>query len=227
MPAKSAKKVCFFLTPIGEPNSPERRRSDNIQKYILNEVLAGKFKVVRADELPHPGSITHQIIKLLFDADLIVADLTGGNPNVVYELAIRHAFNKLSIHLIDKAERIPFDLKDERTIEFNLQDPPSIEDCKKQLTKFVKAMSREKFEYNSPVFRVLGVAAAAEEEREEFLETMAGQIESIASDVSSIETDLGALSIGGLDDVEKATDLICKDLYDVKLDIRKILDRLK
>ena len=190
-----SKKSCFFVSPIGHSNSPERKRADNIKKYILNGVLAGKFKVVRADELPQPGSITHQVIKLLYDADLVVADLTGMNPNVIYELAVRHSFNKISIHLIDKAEQIPFDLKDERTIVFDLSDPDLINDCKQELAEIVKEINRKKFEYSSPIFRVLGVAAATEEEKEGFLETMADQVNSITSDISSMETDLSMLGV--------------------------------
>jgi len=90
----SAKKVCFFITPIGSANSPERKRADNIQKYILNDVLFKRFSIFRADELPFPGSISHQVIKWLYNADLVIADLTGDNPNVIYELAVRHSFNK-------------------------------------------------------------------------------------------------------------------------------------
>lgn len=217
------KRVCFFVSPIGQSNSPERKRADNIKKYILNDVLAGKFKVVRADELPQPGSITHQVIKLLYAADLVVADLTGLNPNVVYELAIRHSFNKLSIHLIENAEQIPFDLKDERTIVVDLKDPDSVDDCKKELTKIVKETSRKSFKYSSPIFRVLGVAAATAEEKEDFLETMADQISAIATDVSSMETEISMLDV---DDIEKGIGELSKDTYDIKLDIRKILDRL-
>ena len=216
----AAKKVCFFVTPIGHANSPERKRADSIQKYILNEVLAGKYKVVRADELPQPGSITHQVIKMLHHADLVVADLTGVNPNVVYELAIRHAFNKISIHLIDEADKIPFDLKDERTVAFNLSDVASIDDCKQQLAKIIREINRRTFEYSSPIFRVLGVAAATDEERETFLETMADQINSIATDVSSIETDLTMADLSEITELKK-------EVYDIKLDIRKILERLK
>jgi hypothetical protein len=219
-----SKKVCFFVTPIGQSNSPERKRADNIKRYILNEVLAGRFKVVRADELPQPGSITHQVIKLLYAADLVVADLTGTNPNVVYELAVRHAFNKISIHLIDKAGQIPFDLKDERTIVFDLADPDSINDCKQELVRIIKEMSKKKFEYSSPIFRVLGVAAATEEEKEGFLENIADQINSIATDISSIETDISTM---GVDDLEKSINEVSRDTHDIKLDIRKILDRLK
>ena len=219
-----AKKVCFFVSPIGHANCAERKRADQIKRHVLNEVMAGKYKVVRADELPQPGSITHQVIKLLHEADLVVADLTGANPNVVYELAIRHSFNKISIHLIKKGEKIPFDLRDERTIDFDLADPDSVDDCKQQLTKVLKEMNRKKFQYSSPIFRVLGVAAATDEEREAFLETMADQIDSIATDVSSMESSLGTTD---MDDIEKELRTLGKDSYDMKLDIRKILDRLK
>jgi hypothetical protein len=220
----SARKVCFFVTPIGHSNSPERKRADNIKRYILNEVFAGKFKVIRADELPQPGSITHQVIKMLYDADLVVADLTGANPNVVYELAVRHSFNKISIHLIDKAEQIPFDLKDERTVVFDLSDPDSLNECKQEIAKIIKEMSRKKFEYSSPIFRVLGVAAATNEEREAFLETMADQINSIATDVSSMES---SISLADFDAIEERVGVLSKDAYDMKLDIRRILDRLE
>lgn len=214
-----SKKVCFFVTPIGHSNSPERKRADNIKRYILNDVLSRKFKVVRADELPQPGSISHQVIKMLYFADLVIADLTGSNPNVVYELAVRHAFNKISIHLINKAEQIPFDLKDERTIVFDLADPDSVNDCKLELTKVVKEMEKRKFEYSSPVFRVLGVAAATPEEKEGFLEKMADQIDTIASDVSGLETTLMMSDLDDIGDINSA-------IGDLKADVKKILERL-
>nr|AWM02844.1 hypothetical protein CIT40_24320 [Bradyrhizobium amphicarpaeae] len=186
--------------------------------------MAGKYKVLRADELPNPGSISHQIIKWLYDADLVVADLTGANPNVVYELAIRHSFNKTSIHLINQAETIPFDLKDERTIIFNIEDLDSIDGCKKELIKNIREINRKGFKYSSPVFRVLGVEAATAQEREEFLETMVDKLESIASDVSSIETDVSMID---LSDVEKGMSQLSKELYDIKLDVQKLVDRAK
>jgi len=220
----AATKVCFFITPIGHPNSDARNRADKTQKYILTEVMAGKFKILRADALPQPGSISHQVIKWLHEADLVVADLTGANPNVIYELAIRHSFNKISIHLIDKAETIPFDLKDERTIIFDIEDLDSIDGCKRELAKNIKEIGRKGFTYSSPVFRVLGVEAATQEEREEFLETMADKIESIASDVSSIETDISMID---LSDVERGIDQMAKEIYNIKMDVQKLIDRSK
>jgi hypothetical protein len=204
------KKICFFITPIGKHDSGERKRAEQVQKYILTEVLGSKFKIVRADELPHAGSITHQIIHLLYNADLVVADLTGSNANVAYELAVRHAFNKISIHLIDKADAIPFDLKDERTIAFDLNDLDSISSCKDELNKFVEVILKGKVQYSSPVFRTLGVAAATAEEKEGFLERISDQMESIATDVSTIESTIIMSDIDQIDSIKDAVQSIVK-----------------
>ena len=50
------------------------------------------------------------------DADLVVADLTDHNPNVFYELAIRHALQLPLVQLIDSAQDLPFDIKAMRTV---------------------------------------------------------------------------------------------------------------
>src|ERR1700737_2011762 len=181
MPAeKKAKPICFFVTPIGPPESAVRKRADQIQQYVLNAVLGKRCQITRADEFPHPGSIPHQVFDLVQKADLVVADLTGLNANVVYELAIRHSFNKISIQLVDKAERLPFDLHDERTIEVNLGDLDSIAACKNTIRKVVEAITEGKVQYHSPVFRALAIAATPPGEREKFLDQIADQMESIA-----------------------------------------------
>lgn len=227
------KPICFFITPIGAPESAERRRADQIQRHILTETLGPKFKIVRADGLPHPGSITHQIIELLYKADLVVADLTGSNANVAYELAIRHAFNKVSIHLADKADALPFDLKDERTVVFDLNDIDSIEECKSELQKLVKVIVGGKVPYHSPVFRTLGLIASTAEEREGFLDKMASQIDSIATDVSTLETTLTLSDIDEIDSiketvnsVEKGQAILERLLDDVGRDLRTIISKL-
>lgn len=227
------KKICFFITPIGKAGSEERKRADQVQKFILTEVLGAKYKIVRADELPHPGSITHQIIHLLYNADLVVADLTGSNANVAYELAVRHAFNKLSIHLIDKADTIPFDLKDERTIVFDINDLDSIKSCKDELKKSVQAVSAEKVAYRSPVFRALGVEAATSEEREKFFEKLVDQIDSLASNVSDIESTISYANLDQIDSIADGVDSVGSQnaalavtvkILDTK--VQKILDKL-
>jgi hypothetical protein len=199
-------------------------RADKIKKHILDGVLSGKYKVLRSDEIGEPGSITHQIIKWLYYADLVIADLSGANPNVIYELAIRHAFNRVSIQIIDKAEKLPFDLKDERTVELDITDLESVNDCKMSLAKIIKLINKPKFKYSSPIHRVLSVAAATAEEKEDFLENMADQIETIANNLSSVEIDLMGVDF---DEIEKGVRDTSKDIYDMKSDIRAILEHIK
>src|ERR1051325_300073 len=93
-------KACFVIGPIDKPGTEVRRRSDNLLHYIIKEVLMAeplKFDAVeRADEMATPGLITNQVIERVVNADLVVADLAGLNPNVMSELALRHALRNLS-----------------------------------------------------------------------------------------------------------------------------------
>lgn len=74
---------------------------------------------IRADRVTQPGVITTQVFTHLWTDDLVVADLTGGNPNVFYELAVRHTRRKPFVHLIQAGAKIPFDVAPNRTIEFD------------------------------------------------------------------------------------------------------------
>lgn len=114
-------KICFFISRIGEAGSPEREFSDKLLKYIVAPVLqkCGYGTPVRADHITQPGVITTQVFQHLWNDDLVVADLTGGNPNVFYELAVRHVRRKPFVHLIQAGHRIPFDIAPNRTIEFD------------------------------------------------------------------------------------------------------------
>src|SRR5688572_13315379 len=88
-------KSCFVISPIGEVGSEVRARADQILKYVIQPaVKVFGYVAIRADAMPEPGLITTQIIDRIINDDLVVADLTGKNPNVYYELALRHAIRK-------------------------------------------------------------------------------------------------------------------------------------
>jgi hypothetical protein len=57
--------------------------------------------VFRADQIDTPGMTTSQVLRAVQESDLVVADLTGHNPNVFYELAVRHAVENSVIHVIE------------------------------------------------------------------------------------------------------------------------------
>lgn len=66
----------------------------------------------RVDEQKYDGTILQRIYNQVAKADLIVADMSGRNPNVFYEVGYAHALGKRVILLTKTAEDIPFDLKD-------------------------------------------------------------------------------------------------------------------
>lgn len=111
------KKSCFVISPIGTSGTPERKRADLVLKHILKASLEPLgYEVIRADEISQPGSITLQVLERVLQSELVVADLTGHNPNVFYELAVRHASEKPVIHVIQSGQKIPFDIADLRAI---------------------------------------------------------------------------------------------------------------
>ena len=111
------KKTCFVISPIGSADSETRERSDKALKHVFKAALEPRgYQVIRADEISVPGSITLQVLEKVLESDLVIADLTEHNPNVFYELAVRHASEKPVIHVIDATETIPFDIADLRAI---------------------------------------------------------------------------------------------------------------
>ncbi|MBZ5509258.1 MAG: hypothetical protein LAO78_27685 [Acidobacteriia bacterium] len=111
------RKTCFIISPLGEPDSPQRKRANTVLKFVFKPALEPLgYELVRADEISQPGSITLQILERVIESEMVVADLTDHNPNVFYELAVRHASQKPVIHVIASDQKIPFDVADMRTI---------------------------------------------------------------------------------------------------------------
>ena len=115
------RPLCFLICPIGEDGSETRRRSDDVMTYIVRPAAEEcGFRSERADDSSNPGSITSRVISTVLTAPLVVADLSDHNPNVFYELALRHATRKPFVQLIQKGQKIPFDVGDIDTIAIDL-----------------------------------------------------------------------------------------------------------
>ena len=99
-----------------------RKRIDQWSELVYEPAFGKDYKIVRADNMSLPGIITEQIIQLIFDADLVVIDYTGLNPNVMYEAAIRHLCNKPYIQIKEIGVPSPFDIHHLRTISYDPSD---------------------------------------------------------------------------------------------------------
>ncbi len=76
------------------------------------------FKPLRADELIGPYNIHRDIIKYIFSSDVIIADLTGWNPNVFYEMGVAHTLDNKTMMIIQEGEKLPFDIGNYRCIYY-------------------------------------------------------------------------------------------------------------
>lgn len=137
--ADTKPKKVFVVSPIGAPGTDIHRKASYALKYIFREALKGEeWDVHRADEGKSPDSIGQHVIKRLFESDLVIADLTGHNPNVFYELAIAHGWRKPVVHLISKGEKVPFDIVDQRTIFYDITDLESVEEAVVTLREYAE-----------------------------------------------------------------------------------------
>ena len=128
-----------MISPIGEKDSEERKHANEVRDRIIKPIVSAfEYVVIRSDEYQVIGQITPQIVKLIVESDLVIADVSFLNSNVFYELALRHITRRPFIHLIREGEKIPFDIKDIRAIKFNLNDDKSIEQAKRELREQIK-----------------------------------------------------------------------------------------
>lgn len=129
-------KTCFVISPIGDLGSDTRRQADQALKHLIKKALDADFEVSRGDADDNPGAITPRIISSIQAADLIVADMSGLNANVFYELAIAHGFNVPTVHIQRSADKVPFDVKDMRVVRYDLNDPDELETAQELLKKY-------------------------------------------------------------------------------------------
>ena len=119
------KPFCFVLMPFSDT-------FNDVYKLGIKAAAeaAGAYSE-RVDEQQHNERITDRIFNQIAKADLLIADMTGKNANVFYEVGYAHALNRPVVLVTQKAEDIPFDLKDYPHIVYG----SSISTLKDELTK--------------------------------------------------------------------------------------------
>jgi hypothetical protein len=110
-------KICFYITTIGDEDSEQRKHSDLFLSSLIEPAITDLgMKVVRADKIGQTGMISSQIIEHVKKSRLVVVDLSFLNPNVFYEMALRHSCKAPIVHIIRKIDKIPFDVNQLRII---------------------------------------------------------------------------------------------------------------
>ena len=133
-------KTCFIVSPIGDEGSDIRKRADQLFKYIISPVCKEcEFEAIRVDQINQADSITQTIIDYLKKSELVIADMTGHNPNAFYEMGFWASTGRPMIHMKEKGEKIPFDIAGIRAFDYDLTDLDLVDEVKERLKQTILA----------------------------------------------------------------------------------------
>ncbi len=128
--------LCYVLMPF----STELRETYHAAIKPAIAEAADRFGIhiicLRGDEIVGPGSITREIVSSIYTANVVIADLTGNNPNVFYELGIAHCMGNKTIMVTQNLTGVPFDVSAYRLIRYD-PAPSGLEAPRSELTRAV------------------------------------------------------------------------------------------
>jgi len=126
------QNTCFVVMPFSPVYQSEY---DSIIKPALTEL---NIKCIRGDEIYSKQRIMDDIWASIRSCRFVLAELTGRNPNVLYEIGLAHAIGKPVIIITRNGEDVPFDLKDLRYLFYDVNDPYWGESLKKGIQSLVQ-----------------------------------------------------------------------------------------
>jgi hypothetical protein len=179
--------TAFVISPFGEP-------FDTYFAHILKPALEDSgLYAVRGDSLYRPTTIVDDIWQGIRDAKLLIAELTGRNPNVFYELGLAHAISKPVILLSESIEDVPFDLRSIRVLLYDKNHPDWGNKLRAGLMKAIDEVLRSPTTAIPSTFKI-PVQSSSPEESETLL-----RLEALESMVRRFAD--APLTVGGFPDV--------------------------
>ncbi|MBF4609111.1 hypothetical protein [Curtobacterium sp. VKM Ac-1393] len=145
-------RTCFVIGPIGSKFAPIGSSAratyedalEVFEKVIQPACATEGLEPIRADQIASAGEISAQIFRHLRDDDVVIADLSGANANVMYELGLRHTRSLLTVQ-IGEYGQLPFDIAAIRTIQFSRSERGLI-DARNDLIAALTAGAVDDFE---------------------------------------------------------------------------------
>lgn len=141
------QKTCFVIMPYGEKTDTANIsiNFDDVYKYIIKrpfQMLKNEgveIEVIRCDEITSTGSIHRDMIHHILHDELAIVDITMLNPNVFYELGVRHALRRSGTILIRKSgTQNPFNIQGMRTYEYDT-DMPGVDAAQEKIPLLIKS----------------------------------------------------------------------------------------
>lgn len=176
-------KYCFVITPIGVTNSEIWHKTNGLINSVIKPVFSEfGFTVEASHQINSGGSITDQIIERLLESEIVVANLTGLNPNVMYELAVRHAKKLPVITLAENDTILPFDIMAERTIFYD-DTMNGVEELKPKLKAAFENIDPD---HDNPIYRGARALIMKEVEKSPYETYLMNKMDQISSQLQTL-----------------------------------------
>ena len=137
---EKTQKTCFVVMPISDMDDYEKGHFTRVYSHLIRPACERSgFTPIRADDVASSNYIVIDILSKIIESDLVICDLSGKNPNVLYELGIRQAFNLPTVLIKDiKTNRI-FDIQGLRYTEYN--HALRVDTVENQISEIVKSIN--------------------------------------------------------------------------------------
>lgn len=148
--------------PISDhPDYPQNHFSRVYEHIIKPACKLADFEPIRADDVLNTNHIALDVIKKVIESDMAICDLSNQNPNVLYELGMRQAFNKPVALIKDKKTKRIFDIQGLRDLEYdeNLRID-NVQDTIDLLAETIKLTYREKDSQINSLVKLLSINPA-------------------------------------------------------------------
>lgn len=127
-------ELCFVLMPFDD------RRNSYFKAILGPACEAAGLHAIKADQIYGTGAIIHDIWRSIWSAQIVIADVTGRNPNVNYELGLCHALGVPTILISEVIDDVPFDYRHRRCILYDVRSVDWQKKLENDVTETIKAV---------------------------------------------------------------------------------------
>lgn len=151
-----ARKKCFVIMPISKTKSCTAEEWTAIFDEMIKPAVTGsKLGFTCERSRPRTGNLIKDILNELNRADVVIADLTDTNPNVFYELGVRHTLRNRTVLIAQSMKYVPSDLRSYWVLIYQ-RDLSGLQDFKNGIRDILKGMMKNPEKPDNPVADFLG-----------------------------------------------------------------------
>lgn len=159
MPTKPAERTCFVIMPFGDKVDKDGKTihfDDVYDTFIEPTIKAINIECIRCDKIVESGGIHNKMFTNIYEADVAVVDITMLNPNVFYELGMRHTVKRnVTIIMQQAGTQIPFNISGFTIVSYKMDDPVALKEAAEQIQTMIKNGLANVQKSDSPIYEVL------------------------------------------------------------------------